>query len=101
MERDARHRRRAPRQRMRARELDAAHWLGLRSAGRPQLLRPSENVFVTGGALWPKGGSYNPTLAMVALAMDLVDKLVPKKVTEDKVTEDKVTEEKLRASVRV
>ena len=33
---------------------------------------------------------------MVALAMDLVDKLVPKKVTEDK-----VTEEKLRASVRV
>ena len=29
--------------------------------------------------LWPKGGSFNPTLAMVALAMDLVDKLVPKK----------------------
>ena len=42
-------------------------------------VRGSENVFVTGAALWPKGGSFNPTLAMVALAMDLVDKLVPKK----------------------
>ena len=42
-------------------------------------VRGSENVFVTGAALWPKGGSFNPTLAMVALAMDLVDKLVPKR----------------------
>ena len=42
-------------------------------------VKGSENVFVTGAALWPKGGSWNPTLAMVALAMDLVDKLVPTK----------------------
>jgi choline dehydrogenase-like flavoprotein len=34
-----------------------------------------ENVSVTGGALWPAGGSWNPTLTMVALVHDLVDKL--------------------------
>lgn len=38
-------------------------------------LRHTENVYITGGALWPQGGSWNPTLTMVALAMDLADKL--------------------------
>lgn len=35
-----------------------------------------ENVFVTGGALWPAGGSWNPTLVMTALAQDLADRLL-------------------------
>jgi choline dehydrogenase-like flavoprotein len=35
----------------------------------------STNVYVTGGALWPQGGSWNPTMTMVALAQDLADKL--------------------------
>jgi choline dehydrogenase-like flavoprotein len=34
-----------------------------------------DNVSVTGGALWPTGGSWNPTMTMVALVHDLVDKL--------------------------
>lgn len=34
-----------------------------------------DNVYLTGGALWPTGGSWNPTCAMSALAMDLADKL--------------------------
>ena len=42
------------------------------------LLRDTTNVYITGGALWPRGGSFNPTLTMVALAQDLADKLVPK-----------------------
>lgn len=40
-------------------------------------LRGSTNVYVTGGALWPQGGSWNPTMTMVALAQDLADKLIP------------------------
>eukprot|EP00904_Undaria_pinnatifida_P008567 jgi/Undpi1/4840/HiC_scaffold_19.g08193.m1 len=39
-------------------------------------LKGTENVFVTGGGLWPRGGSWNPTLTMAALALDLADKLV-------------------------
>jgi hypothetical protein len=39
-------------------------------------LRGSNNVYVTGGGLWPQGGSWNPTLTMVALAMDLADRLM-------------------------
>jgi choline dehydrogenase-like flavoprotein len=34
-----------------------------------------DNVYVTGGGLWPRSGSWNPTLTMVALAQDLADKL--------------------------
>jgi hypothetical protein len=32
-----------------------------------------DNVYVTGGALWPASGSWNPTMTMVALAQDLAD----------------------------
>jgi len=38
-------------------------------------LRGSNNVYVTGGGLWPQGGFWNPTMTMVALAQDLADKL--------------------------
>jgi choline dehydrogenase-like flavoprotein len=34
-----------------------------------------ENVHITGGGLWPSGGSWNPTMTMVALAQDLADQL--------------------------
>ncbi|RYZ44018.1 MAG: GMC family oxidoreductase [Myxococcaceae bacterium] len=34
-----------------------------------------DNVYVTGGALWPTAGSWNPTVTMVALAQDLADRL--------------------------
>lgn len=34
-----------------------------------------ENVYITGASLWPTGGSWNPTLTMVALAQDLADNL--------------------------
>ena len=34
-----------------------------------------ENVYLTGGALWPTGASWNPTCVMTCLAMNLVDKL--------------------------
>jgi hypothetical protein len=35
-----------------------------------------ENVYVTGAGLWPKSGSWNPTLTMAALAQDLADQIV-------------------------
>ena len=38
-------------------------------------LRGVENVFITGGALWPTGGSWNPVLTIVAMAMHLADSL--------------------------
>ena len=34
-----------------------------------------ENVFVTGNGLWPRSGSWNPTLTMVGLAQHLADNL--------------------------
>ena len=37
--------------------------------------RGVKNVFITGSALWPRGGSWNPTLAMVSLAQHLADTL--------------------------
>lgn len=43
-------------------------------------LRGVENVYVTGGALWPTSGSWNPTLTMVALAQHLADSLCGKEI---------------------
>lgn len=40
-------------------------------------LKRVSNVYITGAGLWPQGGSWNPTLFMVALAMDLADRLFP------------------------
>ena len=34
-----------------------------------------ENVYVTGAALWPRSGSWNPTMTMVGLAQHLADQL--------------------------
>lgn len=42
-------------------------------------LRGVDNVYITGGALWPQGGSWNPTMTMVALALDLAEQLVPQR----------------------
>lgn len=38
-------------------------------------LKGTKNVYITGGALWPRAGSWNPTLTMVALAADLAEQL--------------------------
>jgi choline dehydrogenase-like flavoprotein len=36
-------------------------------------LQGTDNVYITGGALWPTGGSWNPVLTIVAMAMHLAD----------------------------
>lgn len=54
-------------------------WIGKEDEGVVGLdYRPHgvENVYVTGGALWPASGSWNPTMTMVALAQDLADNLL-------------------------
>ncbi|MBC5839041.1 GMC oxidoreductase [Flavobacterium muglaense] len=54
-------------------------WIGKGNEGVVGLdYRPNgvENVYVTGGALWPASGSWNPTMTMVALAQDLADNLL-------------------------
>lgn len=43
--------------------------------GTDYRLNGVQNVFVTGGSLWPTGGSWNPTMTMVALAQDLAERL--------------------------
>lgn len=43
-------------------------------------LQDVENVYVTGGALWPTSGSWNPTMTMVALAQHLADSLCGKEI---------------------
>jgi hypothetical protein len=51
-------------------------WIGKDDEGVVGLdYRPNgvENVYVTGGALWPASGSWNPTMTMVALTQDLAD----------------------------
>ena len=41
-----------------------------------------ENVFVTGNGLWPRSGSWNPTLTMVGLAQHLADNLISQDSTK-------------------
>ena len=55
-------------------------WIGDETSGESPAemnyrLRGVDNVYVTGGALWPASGSWNPTVTMVALAQDLADQL--------------------------
>ncbi|KIY72082.1 hypothetical protein CYLTODRAFT_368212 [Cylindrobasidium torrendii FP15055 ss-10] len=49
--------------------------------------RGCKNVYVTGGALFPTSGSWNPTLAMCGFAQDLADQLYEKKMRKGR--EDK------------
>ena len=37
--------------------------------------RGVDNVYITGAGLWPRSGSWNPTMTMVGLAQHLADKL--------------------------
>lgn len=56
-------------------------WLG-KERGSPVDLdyrfKGVENVYLTGAALWPTGGSWNPTCAMSGMAMHLADLICPK-----------------------
>ncbi|THU85298.1 FAD/NAD(P)-binding domain-containing protein [Dendrothele bispora CBS 962.96] len=46
-----------------------------------EMYRPygCKNVYVTGGAIFPAAGSWNPTLTMCGYAQDLASKIVPQK----------------------
>jgi choline dehydrogenase-like flavoprotein len=53
-------------------------WIGITGdteapVGLDYRLQGVENVYITGGALWPTGGSWNPVLTIVAMAMHLAD----------------------------
>ena len=53
-------------------------WIGDNGTSPVELnygFRGVDNVYLTGGALWPTGASWNPTCAMTALAMHLADGL--------------------------
>lgn len=57
-------------------------WIGTDDAspvGLDYRPRGVENVYVTGGGLWPTSGSWNPTPTMVALAQHLADQLAREK----------------------
>lgn len=63
-------------------------WIGKDDEGVVGLdYRPNgvENVYVTGGALWPASGSWNPTLTMVALAQDLAENLNRDSISKTKI----------------
>ncbi|WP_281231811.1 GMC oxidoreductase [Flavobacterium gelatinilyticum] len=63
-------------------------WIGKDDEGVVGLdYRPNgvENVYVTGGALWPASGSWNPTLTMVALAQDLAENLNRESISKTKI----------------
>ena len=59
-------------------------WIGEEGSSAPVDLdykfRGVENVYLTGGALWPTGASWNPTCAMTGMAMDLADRLSKRQV---------------------
>lgn len=58
-------------------------WIGDQEdapVGLDYRLQDVQNVYVTGGALWPVSGSWNPTMTMVALAQHLADSLCGKKI---------------------
>jgi hypothetical protein len=60
-------------------------WIGTEEEGAVGLdYRPYgvENVYVTGGALWPASGSWNPTMTMVAPAQDLADRELASATTQ-------------------
>lgn len=40
-------------------------------------LKGTDNVYITGAGLWPQGGSWNPTMTMTGLAIDLGKKITP------------------------
>lgn len=53
-------------------------WIGISRdtnapVGLDYRLQGVDNVYITGGALWPTGGSWNPVLTIVAMAMHLAD----------------------------
>jgi hypothetical protein len=54
-------------------------WIGEETDGAPVGFdyRPYgvDNVYITGGGLWPTSGSWNPTMTMVALTIDLAKRL--------------------------
>ena len=53
-------------------------WIGDNEAAPVDLqykLNGIGNVYVTGGSLWPRSGSWNPTLAMVGMSQHLADNL--------------------------
>ncbi|KZV86632.1 FAD/NAD(P)-binding domain-containing protein [Exidia glandulosa HHB12029] len=47
------------------------------AVGDDYALHGCKNVYVTGGAIFPSAGSWNPTLTMSCYAQDLARKLVP------------------------
>ena len=80
---------RPPTQQIRSRDLvhpASTMWIGrdTESQESPVNLdykfRGIENVYLTGGALWPTGASWNPTCTMTAMAMDLGDRLSRKQL---------------------
>ena len=53
-------------------------WIGKSESDPVDLnykFRGVDNVYLTGGALWPTGASWNPACTMTGLAMDLADRL--------------------------
>ena len=53
-------------------------WIGKSESDPVDLnykFRGVDNVYQTGGALWPTGASWNPACTMTGLAMDLADRL--------------------------
>ena len=55
-------------------------WIGgdndaMAPVGLDYLLRGTDNVYITGASLWPRGGSWNPVGTIVSMAMHLADQI--------------------------